>query len=60
MMMKNIQELDDPKKCEALMDAYKMRDYYAKMLEVADHKIERLISDMKWSDIKYCIERTSK
>lgn len=53
-------KLNDEKKCQELIDAYRKRDYYGEMCEVADRKIAALTTVMSWDDIKYCIERTSK
>lgn len=52
-------ELDNVKDCDALIDAYRMRNYYGEMCEIAQKKIDKLTLRMSWKDIKYCIERTS-
>lgn len=59
-MNNEIRKLDDEKLCKELIDAYRKRDYYGDMCEVADRKIAALTTVMSWEDIKYCIERTSK
>lgn len=56
----DLQKLNNSKDCEALIDAYRMRDYYGNMCELAQKKIDMLTIKMSWSDIRYCIERTSK
>lgn len=58
--MPKIEKLDNPKLCEALIEAYRMRDYYGEMCEIAEKKISALTIDMSWSDIKYCIRKGSK
>lgn len=55
----DLQKLNNVKDCEALIDAYRMRDYYGNMCELAQKKIDMLTLRMSWSDIRYCIERTS-
>ena len=58
-MKTTIKKLDDEQACVQLIDAYRKRDYYCEMCEVAERKIEALTTKMSWNDIKYCIERTS-
>jgi hypothetical protein len=57
--MPKIEKLDNPELCKALIEAYRMRDYYGEMCEIADNKINALTIKMSWSDIKYCIRKGS-
>lgn len=53
-------EIKDVKNVALLVDAFRMRNYYAEMIDIADKKIEALVSKLSWSDIRIAIKKSEK
>lgn len=53
-------KLDNVEKCNVLIKAYRLHDYYCELADKALIMINNAMTGMTLNDIKYCIERTSK